>query len=378
MASTYSADLAFLKKHTKIVELGVGKARVAVAPDYQGRVMTSTVGGAKAGSYGWINAKFIRSGAVGTAFDNYGGEDRFWLGPEGGQFALWFAAGELFDMDHWKTPAGFNSGKFKLASRTKQAVTLTARFDAANYSGTRFRCAVRRTVRMLVAADAAELLGVEVPKGVGMAGFASVNTLTNASKTAWTHDGGLLSVWILGQYVPMDKCRVIAPFNPGDDASLGVKVTTDYFGPLPARRGRIGGDHVLFAADGRYRSKIGVSPVRAKPVIGSYDPDASLLTIVQFNLPSGAARLPYVNSLWKMQDAPFAGDAINSYNDGEAVPGAGQLGPFYELETSSPAAELGPGRSITHVHRTFHFVGEPELLNILSRAVLGVDLGAIS
>ena len=37
-------------------------------------------------------------------FNNYGGEERFWLGPEGGQFSLWFAPGAKQDLDHWLTP----------------------------------------------------------------------------------------------------------------------------------------------------------------------------------------------------------------------------------------------------------------------------------
>ena len=135
--------------------------------------------------------------------------------------------------------------------------------------------------------------------------------------------------------------------------------------------------HVLFRCDGRYRSKLGVSPRRARDVLGSYDPDARLLTIVKFNLPEAPAELPYVNSLWEIQDEPFAGDVVNSYNDGEETPGAGQLGPFYEIETSSPAAELAPEQAVTHVHQTFHLTGDLGPLNAISRAVLGVDLESI-
>jgi hypothetical protein len=134
---------------------------------------------------------------------------------------------------------------------------------------------------------------------------------------------------------------------------------------------------VLFRCDGRFRSKLGVSPRRAKNVLGSYDPDARLLTIVQFNLPAGAAGMRYVNSLWEIQEDPFAGDVVNSYNDGEEKPGAGQLGPFYEIETSSPAAEAKPDAAVTHAHRTFHFAGDAEGLNELSRKVLGVDLETV-
>jgi len=168
------------------------------------------------------------------------------------------------------------------------------------------------------------------------------------------------------------------PFVPGGEDELGPKATTDYFGPVPPQRCDVGEDRLLFACDGRFRSKIGVSPARARNVLGSYDPDANVLTIVQFNLPETAAALPWVNSLWEIQDAPFAGDVVNSYNDGEPEPGAGQMGPFYEIETSSPAAELDAGESITHCHRTFHFTGDRGALTGLAEKVLDVKLEEIA
>ena len=41
----------------------------------------------------------------------FGGEDRFWLGPEGGQFALYFKPGDPFDLDHWQVPEADRLGK---------------------------------------------------------------------------------------------------------------------------------------------------------------------------------------------------------------------------------------------------------------------------
>jgi hypothetical protein len=85
----------------------------------------------------------------------------------------------------------------------------------------------------------------------------------------------------------------------------------------------------------------------------------------------------YVNSLWKLQDNPFGGDAANSYNDGVPSPGAKPLGPFYEMESSSPAAALQPGQSLTHVHRTFHLSGDETSLDAVARATFGVSLQEI-
>jgi hypothetical protein len=346
-----------------------------VAPQYQGRVMTSTLDGKGGRGYGWINAAHIESGANNEAFNNYGGEDRFWLGPEGGQFSLWFKKGQPMELDSWHTPPGFNEGVFDVTSQGRKSVAMAAHFDVTNYFGTVFQCAVKRTVSVLDQDQIAEQLGVVLPAGVKSVAFKSSNVLANLGEEPWTSQGGLLSIWSLGMFKPLERGRVIVPLIPGDEKTLGVKATTDYFGPLPADRCRVGEDHLLFACDGRFRSKIGVSPARAKGVLGSYDPDGQVLTVVQFNLPGGAAKLPYVNSLWQIQDKPFAGDTVNSYCDGDAPPH--QHGQFYELETSSPAAVLPPGAAITHCHHTYHFAGPKEDLAGIAKMVLGVDLGEI-
>jgi hypothetical protein len=85
----------------------------------------------------------------------------------------------------------------------------------------------------------------------------------------------------------------------------------------------------------------------------------------------------YVNSMWEIQEEPYGGDVVNSYNDGPPEPGARPLGPFYELETSSPALELGPGETGVHVHRTAHFQGSDDALDPIARAALGVGIAEI-
>jgi len=57
----FQSDLAFLNQHTKIVLLTGGAAQVAVAPTYQGRVMTSTTGGSESPSFGWLGRAAIAS-----------------------------------------------------------------------------------------------------------------------------------------------------------------------------------------------------------------------------------------------------------------------------------------------------------------------------
>ena len=132
---------------------------------------------------------------------------------------------------------------------------------------------------------------------------------------------------------------------------------------------------LLFKCDGRYRSKIGLGPARAKPALGSYSDESKLLTVVLYTKPPSATR--YVNSMWETQKDPYGGDVVNSYNDGPTEPGKPSLGGFYEIETSSPAAELAPGGTLTHVHQTYHFTGPREALDAIARAALGVGLAEI-
>ncbi|MEE9316288.1 MAG: DUF6786 family protein, partial [bacterium] len=60
--------------------------------------------------------------------------------------------------------------------------------------------------------------------------------------------------------------------------------------------------------------------------------------------------------------------------DGPVEPGGKPLGPFYELETSSPGKELEPNESIYHVHRTIHLQGSEKDLDKITRNTLGVTL----
>ncbi len=147
--TTFADDLAFLEKHGKpIVLSGEGGARVALSAEYQGRVMTSGVG-EKGRSLGWINHAFIEARKTGTQFDNFGGEDRFWLGPEGGQFGLYFPPGAKFEFDAWQTPHSMQEGAWEIAAEDARKVTFARSMKVTNWSKTTFDVDVVRTVRLL-------------------------------------------------------------------------------------------------------------------------------------------------------------------------------------------------------------------------------------
>lgn len=377
LAATFSDDVAFLSKHTETIVLkdGTGAAQVAVAPAWQGRVMTSTAGGAGGASLGWINRELIASGKLQPHINVFGGEDRFWLGPEGGQFSIFFAPGAKFELADWQTPAAIDTAPFAVVHQAADRARFSAAFSLVNHSGARFDIKVDREVRLLPTALAWQALKSVSAADVKVVAYETDNRLTNAGAQPWRKETGLLSIWILGMFNPSPATTIVVPIKAGPESELGTKVTSDYFGSVPPERLVVKDSVLYFSGDGKFRSKIGVSPKRSKGVLGSYDDANNVLTVVQFTQPEGVT--DYVNSLWKLQEKPFAGDAANSYNDGPPAPGAKPLGPFYELESSSPAAALEPGKSLTHVHRTIHLSGPEAALDAVAKAQLGVSLAEI-
>jgi len=372
----FKDDVAFLKQHTLPVVLsdGSSQAQVAVCPDLQGRVMTSTAGGPDGLSFGWINREILAAKQYSVHMNAFGGEDRFWLGPEGGQFSIFFKKGAPFNLDNWFTPPPVNEGAFDVVAQEAGRIQFRKSMNLANYSGTEFELEVNREVRLMSAAELAGL-GLPIAADVKAVAYWSDNKITNRGTKAWTKESGLLSIWILGMFNPSPATTIVVPFKPGPEAELGPKANDAYFGKVPADRLIVKDDVLFFSGDGKYRSKIGISPKRVKPFAGSYDAAAGVLTLVHLTVTEGAA--DYVNSMWEIQKNPFGGDAVNSYNDGPASPGAKPLGPFYELESSSPAAALKPGETLTHVHTTMHFQGTESALDAIARAAMGVGIAEI-
>ena len=365
--ASYRSDVAFLRGHAKVIELAQGSGRLAIVPALQGRVMTSgfSPGGA---SLGWVPRKDIEAGEQDVPFNNFGGQDRFWLGPEGGQFSLYFAQGAEQVIDNWQVPAAFNGGPFEVVAQDDRSVEMRAEMSMVNASGTKIDLEVGRTIRSVPLSEAEGLFRTGLAGlGVGYLGYVSENRITNTGEGPLTEETGTVSIWSMGMFAAGPDTVVVAPF---DKAGEGLEIQSSYFGEPPAERLKLDGENgvALFRADGRFRSKIGIPVPRARDRIGSIDFARGVLTIVQFDLTSGQNK--YVNSLWAAkQDAPFAGDVANSYNDG-GDPDA----TFYEVESSSPAAFLAPGQSLAHHHRTLQFRGSLEALSKISEKVLGVGL----
>lgn len=348
-----------------------GQSRVLVVPDFQGRVMTSTTGGYEGKSFGWINYKAIASEEVNPQFNPYGGEERFWIGPEGGPFSYYFKEGDEQTYANWDVPKFIDTEPFHLDANDSAQASFHRKVSVRNASGFQFEMKLGRTVTLLDAEETCGLFGLDkLGDSVKILCYRTSNSISNEGNFAWTAETGMPSVWILGCFNPTPTTTVFIPFNK----SAKKSVNDEYFGKVPSDRLTVGDGVIFFRIDGEYRAKIGLPADSAMGLCGSYDSKGHVLTILKYNQPEGDC--DYVNGQWGHQDDPFHGDVINSYNDGPTETGT-VMGPFYEVETSSPAAALAPGGTLVHEQYTCHIEGDELDLAQIVRTVFGLDLDAV-
>jgi len=374
--NSFIEDVCLLRKYVETIVLESGDAKIAIVPAYQGRTMTSSAQGDGGTSCGWINHKLVADGPNDPQVNLFGGEDRFWVSPEGGQFSVFFDPGAKLDFSSWRTPAVIDREAFDIVAQNNHSVTFKKNGQLKNYRGFEFELEFQRTVDLLSRTEAEKLHGIQL-NDLDVVFHESQNKLTNLGSQAWNKETGLLGIWILCMNKPAPDATLIVPFRRGSVAELGSIVTADYFGKLDDSRLRVSDEDglIYMRGDGELRSKIGLSYSRVQPFLGSWDPTRKLLSIVQFNLPESAPN-GYTNNLWEIQDDPFAGDVINGYNDGPNESG-GKLGGFFELETISPALALSPHDSYTHVHRTLRIQGHRERISAIAAQVFGASLDKI-
>ena len=373
----YGYDVAFFSENKiNTIELkdDESEACVLLVPGYQGRVMTSTVGGVDGISFGWINYKLIESGKISNQFNPYGGEERLWFGPEGGPFSIYFKEGSEQVFSNWVVPKHIDTEPFEVVGQSQNRVSFSKNFELSNASGTKLEIGIERTIKLLTQAEAGLVLGMTIDKSLSCVAYESENILINRGQSDWTEQSGTLSIWILAMFNPSAKGVVFIPYKMGGESDLGKIVNDDYFGKVPSDRLIINDGIIFFKTDGKFRSKIGISPQRALPYCGSYDPENRVLTILWYSSPEEPAK--YVNSKWGEQIFPFDGDVVNSYNDGPVEDGS-IMGPFYEIESSSPAAMLSAGDRLTHTQRIFHITGNEEKLSTITEKLFHQTLSEI-
>ena len=369
-----------------VYELQIGAAHTILAPGLQGRILTSEVGGVQTG---FVNLEAIAAGEVSDQFNNFGGQDRFWIGPEPG---LYFEPPDRIERTAWRVPRVLNEGSWEVVETSLERVILKREMELVNDLGTQFKVLVQRELGQISREDLSRELGVDVDDAHGSVAFSgsySRNQLINVGE-AWTRDTGLLNVWILGQFNAGPNTVVIAPFRGNDElddsavastadaadleAKAGPEFNDEYFGKVSRDtpdRLQVSGNAVIFRADAKREGKFGLGPLRSTGVAGSFDADANLLIVVKFSVHPDQS---YASFRWdKDPRGPYGGDVFQAYNADSTAKAADS---FYEMESVSPCRELGRGDRVVHRHATFCFQGPRPALDRIAREVLGVSLDA--
>jgi hypothetical protein len=371
--ASFGFDRSFLRQNdTALVQLTSGESSILVSPKFQGKVFTSSAAGDEGRSFGWINYKAF-SEAPDPHMNAYGGENRLWIGPEGGPFSVFFSPGDTMIFDNWKTPTAFDSETWQKARQDDTSVAMRKEMRLLAYNGSVFDLNVQRTVTIQAKNAIEKTLNIELTDSVKFVGYSTINSIRNIGKIAWTDSTGMPCIWILDMFNPGASTTVVIPFRRPAQSDERI-ATTNYFGEPGDSRLRITDSVIFFKADGRKRSKIGVLPPYALPVAGSYDASNRLLTVIYFSVQNDGR---YLNQVWSTNNPVFSGDAMNAYNDGPLDDGS-QMGPFYELESVSPAAALKPGESLVHRHDVYHFTGTPKYLDSIAIKLLGANIRTIS
>jgi len=362
--AVFSRDVQFLKEFADAVVLEApGGGKVVVSPKLTGRVMTSAFSDNEPG-FGLVNREAITRPPVARGFNNYGGEDRLWLAPEGGPYGLFFDPGAKQELANWYVPPAMDGGVRTPTGQDAASVSFHERIALQNVEGVKFDLSIDRKVEALAKDELEKLLGAALPEGARFVAFRTTNKVTNEAKAALPADA-LVAPWILGQFRPSPKTTVLLPYKGAEDV-----IKKDYFGVVPPDRLALlpegDGGVARFKGDAQLRSKIGVSAAGALGWLGAWDAQRQVLTLVNHSLPPAGAVVPDCN--WTDPNSRAkSGDVATSYNHGEEPR-------FFELESIGPALGAAPKSSVTQVQTTIHLAAEPAALAEIAKKLLRAKL----
>ena len=408
---SYRNAIDYLESKTKVLELcNDFGARIAVCPDWNGRVMTSTADGIDGDSYGLVNVMQIeeRLKAQGHVMPHQliGGEDQLVLSPEGGPFSLFYdydSEASAIHRHHIEPPIGYTEGPFEIDTVPREPeMRLRRNVRMQNLAGARFDIDLIRSIRLHSENDMARLFdpvilaALEQP-AISYVSYRTVNTLVNRGAT-FSKYSGLLSLRVRGMYNSTPYHVLVIPFKPGHEEQLGKRFSADFFGTAPHGRLRLMPESLLLRTDGRFRCQIGVSRARAVSRVAAIDFRNGVFSIMEFNLPEDADSCDYLcNDYCETNEGaeadfvatreryllengagnPYAGEVVRAYGNGLSDTDGDTHSSYYEFDTFSPAVELQKNESITHIQHTTHIHADRATLVFLLDALFQIDFDTV-
>ncbi|MDR2642993.1 MAG: hypothetical protein LBC74_09385 [Planctomycetaceae bacterium] len=333
----YREALNYLASRTRVIELcnQLG-GRIAICPDWHGRVMTSSCDGLDGYSFGLVNVPAIDnnenknknddfSEEVTGSFDMYGGEDQFTLSPDNGAFSLYhnqvvkpqfISDSKLFVL----SDNGFSEGKFITDTEPPDPeIRMRRSVGFSNKIGTQFNFEISRVVRLLELEEIGEIFGQSVAVSLeqtdtSYVAFQTSNTIVNRGASVM-RELGLVSIKIRNMLNTEIDSVAVVPFRTGREIELGPSFGADFFDLAPHSQLRQLPQAVLIRADCRYHCQVGIPRNRAIPFLGSVDFRSGNLTLVSFNLPESAWEYDYLSNAFCEVEV----DAVDAFDSGSGI-----------------------------------------------------------
>ena len=357
------------------------KKIVVVAPSLVGRVICTGSGGLHGTTDSYISEDQIAKGFTkslpGAKWASFGGEERVWLAPEGGEYALFFSKGKPQTQENYTVPESLNSTKFQVTeiSADGKSVTFTAGMSLVNFIGSRFDLEVSRTISLVESCPYVQ----EFKGKIDFVGFESHTYIKNIGKKPWTKKTGAMSIWTIGQFLAKDNSVVIMPYRCGSNEVLGAPVSTEYFrlltldgNPTPRRFWTVENNVVLLKASGVVQTKLELMAKRSLGRIAAIDLKGFVMNILDFDF---YPELEYVASYPLPYDGnPYVGGAASTFVLSKLHP----VSPSYELECCSPALFLQPGEKFGHVARTYRLRSDKNSLITICKRYFNADIKTLT
>ncbi len=360
------------------------KRVVVVSPAMVGRVMATGLDGVDGGTDSWIYEEQIKKGATtsgpGGQWAAFGGDERIWYAPEGGQFALFFPS-EQQNMEDYLVPEVLNSTRYRLTELAAdgRSIRFAAPIHLKNIKGTEYDLEVTRRIEVLD--DCPYTVGHG--DAVEFTGFESRTWTRNTGDEPITKERGALATWTVGMFPSYPRSIVVLPYRVGPESELGPAVNTEYFNTDMIPTDKALGDKpydnywavkdnfALVKTNGNVHTKIEMGPKRSLGRAASIDLEHDTLTILEFRQ---YPEMDYTASYWLPYDGdPHEGAAISIFSL------AGDLGvpPFHELECLSPTLLLDPGQQYCHISRTYRLRGDKDAIAEICRRYFHADMESL-
>lgn len=362
---TFGYDFSFLKKHIDPIILSNSNSKIIVSPKLQGRVLSSTSNGMFGKSYGWLNYKLIESEKFRVGGNGFGGEDRFWLGPIGSKFSLYYNGKEI-ESDNWYVPKAIDIETYNVVKKTTSEIEFEKKLKLVNNINTNFNIKLNRQIKLFSISEIEKDLEIEISKNIKVVGFQSKNSIENIGND-WIEKNGIIAPWILGMFQGTHKSIGIFPVNKKENDSLTIQ---KYLAEIDKDKLVCSDSAVFYKTDGAYRSKIGINKINAKPIFGNIDFKNKVLTIITFKFNNKGN---YLNCDEYNHSELYKGDVVSCYNNISE----NNVSTFFELESAASAKVLKNGERNIHWHNTYHFEGPMTDLEHIAKKLLGVSLKAL-